>query len=138
VELIQHPESVVILAHDDEEIVLVRQTRPGANGETLELPAGCLEEGEAPEEAAVRELEEECGLAAGSWRALGSFWAAPEYSTERVYVFEATRLLRVGAPRLDPDEDVVVERLPWRGVIARLSDASSLGALALWLAGSES
>jgi ADP-ribose pyrophosphatase len=137
VELIQHPESVVILAHDDEEIVLVRQTRPGANGPTLELPAGCLEDGETPEEAAARELEEECGLAAGSWRPLGSFWAAPEYSTERVYVFEATKLVRIGSPRLDADEDLVVERLPLRGVIGRLSDGGSLAALALWIGGDE-
>jgi ADP-ribose pyrophosphatase len=135
VELIQYPDSVVILALAEDEIVLVRQTRPGANGTTLELPAGCLEDGEEPEEAAVRELEEECGLSAGTWRPLGSFWAAPEYSTERVHVFEATELLDVGSPGLDPDEDVVVERLPLKGVIGQLSDAASLGALALWLSG---
>jgi ADP-ribose pyrophosphatase len=135
VELIQHPQSVVILALDGDEIVLVRQTRPGANGTTLELPAGCLEEGETAEDAAVRELEEECGLAAGSWRPLGSFWAAPEYSTERVYAFEATELLDVGSSGLDADEDVVVERRPLKGVIGQLSDAGSLGTLALWLSG---
>ncbi len=133
--LIEHPASVVIVAVDDDQIVLVRQTRPGADGETVELPAGCLEHGELPEEAAARELEEECGLAAGSWRELGSFWAAPEYSTERVCVFEATRLLEIGEPRLDADEDVAVERAPLKGVLARLSDASSLAALALWLQG---
>jgi ADP-ribose pyrophosphatase len=137
VALIQHPESAVVLAHDDEEVVLVRQTRPGATGTTLELPAGCLENGETPDEAAVRELEEECGLAAGVWRPLGSFWAAPEYSTERVHVFEATKLLQVGSPRLDADEDLVVERLPLRGVIGRLSDGGSLAALALWIAAEE-
>jgi ADP-ribose pyrophosphatase len=123
------------LALAEDEVVLVRQTRPGANGTTLELPAGCLEDGEEPEEAAVRELEEECGLSAGTWRPLGSFWAAPEYSTERVHVFEATELLDVGSPGLDADEDVVVERLPLKGVIGQLSDAASLGALALWLSG---
>lgn len=134
-DLIQHPESVIIVALDDEEIVLVRQTRPGANGPTLELPAGCLEEGETPEQAAARELEEECGLAAGTWQKLGSFWAAPEYSTEYVHVFEATQLLAVGSPGLDEDEDVVVVRLPLKGVMSELSDAGSLGALALWLGG---
>ncbi|HEX2045097.1 MAG TPA: NUDIX hydrolase [Gaiellaceae bacterium] len=134
-DVVRHPESVVVVAVEGDEIVLVRQPRAGANGETLELPAGCLEDGETPEEAAARELEEECGLAAGSWRPLGSFWAAPEYSTERVHVFEATALVRVGPPRLDADEDVAVERAPLKGVIEELSDASSLGALALWLGG---
>ena len=134
-QLIEHPETVIVLAVEDDEIVLVRQSRPGADGRTLELPAGCLEEGETPEEAAVRELEEECGLAAGSWRRLGSFWAAPAYSTELVHVFEATDLLEIGSPGLDEDEDLVSERLPLKGVLGELSDAGSLGALALWLGG---
>jgi ADP-ribose pyrophosphatase len=135
VPLIEHPETVIVVAVEDDEIVLVRQSRPGADGRTLELPAGCLEEGETPEEAAVRELEEECGLAAGSWRRLGSFWAAPAYSTELVHVFEATELLEIGSPGLDEDEDVFPERLPLKGVLGELSDAGSLGALALWLGG---
>jgi ADP-ribose pyrophosphatase len=135
VDVIEHPESVVIVAVEHDQIVLVRQSRPGANGRTLELPAGCLEAGETPEEAAARELGEECGLTAGTWRELGSFWAAPEYSTELVHVFEASGLLEVGSAGLDADEDVVVERLPLKGVIGRLSDAASLGALALWLGG---
>jgi ADP-ribose pyrophosphatase len=135
VTLIEHPESVVIVAVQGDEIVLVRQSRPGANGQTLELPAGCLESGETPGDAAARELREECGLAAGSWRELGSFWAAPEYSTEYVHVFEARELLDVGSPGLDADEDVSVERRPLKGVLGELSDAGSLGALALWLGG---
>jgi ADP-ribose pyrophosphatase len=135
VQLIEHPETVIVVAVEDDQIALVRQSRPGADGTTLELPAGCLEEGEAPEEAAVRELEEECGLAAGSWRRLGSFWAAPAYSTELVHVFEATGLLEIGSPGLDEDEELVSERLPLKGVLGELSDAGSLGALALWLGG---
>lgn len=133
--LVEHPESVTIVAVEGDEIILVRQTRPGANGKTLELPAGCLEPGESPEQAAARELEEECGLAAGSWRELGAFWAAPEYSTELVHVFEASGLVSVGSPGLDEDEDVVVDRLPLKGVMSELSDAGSLAALALWLRG---
>jgi 8-oxo-dGTP pyrophosphatase MutT (NUDIX family) len=122
VQLIEHPETVIVVAVEDDEIVLVRQSRPGADGTTLELPAGCLEEGETPEDAAVRELDEECGLAAGSWRRLGSFW-------------EATELLEIGSSGLDEDEDLVSERLPLKGVLGELSDAGSLGALALWLGG---
>ena len=133
--VVEHPPSVTIVAVADDEIVVVRQPRAGAGGETLELPAGCLEKGETPEEAAARELEEECGLAAGAWRKLGSFWAAPDYSTEHVTVFEATRLVQVGLPRPAADEDLVVERRPLRGVIGEISDAGSLAALALWLQG---
>ena len=134
-ELIRYPDSVIVVAVEGDEIVLVRQTRRGAGGQTLELPAGCLEEGETPEQAAARELQEECGLAASSWRELGSFWAAPDYSTEYVHVFEATGLAEAGAAQLEEDEDVVVERRSLKGVLGELSDAGSLGALALWLGG---
>jgi ADP-ribose pyrophosphatase len=135
VELVRYPDSVIIVAVDGDEIVLVRQTRRGASGQTLELPAGCQEEGETPEQAAARELREECGLAAASWRELGSFWAAPDYSTEYVHVFEATGLAEAGAAELEEDEDITVERRSLRGVLGELSDAGSLAALALWLGG---
>ena len=77
-EVLQRPDSVSIVAVDGGMIVVVRQTRDGADERTLELPAGSIEEGETPEECAARELVEECGLAAGSWRKLGEFWAAPD------------------------------------------------------------
>ena len=120
---------------DGGRLVVVRQTRAGADGRTLELPAGSIEEGETPEGCAVRELVEECGLTAGSWRKLGSFWAAPDYSTEYVHAFEATELTDVGIGEREEGDDLVMERMPLRGVIAELSDANSLAALALWLQG---
>jgi ADP-ribose pyrophosphatase len=133
--VLQHPDSVSIVAVDGEQLVLVRQTRAGAAGRTLELPAGTIEEGESPEECAARELVEECGLTAGSWRKLGEFWAAPDYSTEYVHVFEARELADVGIGEREEGDDLVVERLGLRGVIGELSDANSLAALALWLQG---
>jgi ADP-ribose pyrophosphatase len=130
--LVQHPETVTIIPIAGGEIVLVRQTRPGAAAKTLELPSGKLEPGETPEEAVTRELAEECGLAASSLRELAAFWAVPAYSTEYVHVFEATGLVRADPAALDDDEDVEVERVPVAGVLARLSDAVSIAALALW------
>jgi ADP-ribose pyrophosphatase len=135
VEVLRRPDSVSIVAVDGGLIVVVRQTRAGAGERTLELPAGSIEEGETPEECAARELVEECGLRAGSWRELGSFWAAPDYSTEYVHAFEATELADVGIGEREEGEDLVMERLPLRGVLAELSDANSLAALALWLQG---
>ena len=108
---------------------------PGADGRTLELPAGTIEDGETPEECAARELVEECGLTAASWRKLGEFWAAPDYSTEYVHAFEATELTDVGIGDREEGDDLVIERLPLRGVLAELSDANSLATLALWLQG---
>jgi ADP-ribose pyrophosphatase len=133
--VLERPDSIVVVAVDGESIVVVRQTRAGAKGRTLELPAGSIEAGETPEECAARELVEECGLKAGSWRKLGSFWAAPDYSTEYVHVFEATELADVGIGEREEGEDLVMERRPVEGVLQELSDAGSLAALALWLQG---
>jgi ADP-ribose pyrophosphatase len=133
--VLEHPDSVSIVAVDGEQLVLVRQTRAGAGGRTLELPAGTIEEGESPEECAARELVEECGLTAASWRKLGEFWAAPDYSTEYVHVFEARELVDVGIGEREEGDDLVVERRALRGVIGELSDANSLAALTLWLQG---
>jgi 8-oxo-dGTP pyrophosphatase MutT (NUDIX family) len=132
VEVLHRPDSVTIVAVDGGLIVVVHQTRAGANARTLELPAGSIEEGEAPEEAAARELVEECGLAAGAWRNLGSFWAAPDYSTEYVHAFEATDLVDVGIGEREEGDDLVMERLPLDGLNGKLSDANSLATLALW------
>ena len=131
---IRHPESVTLVVLDGEELVLVRQSRPGAAGErTLELPAGAVEPGESPEEAAARELAEECGLAAASLRRVGGFWVVPSYSTEFTHVFEATGLA-ASAGQADDDEDIELERASPDGLLTRLSDAGSVAALALWLA----
>jgi 8-oxo-dGTP pyrophosphatase MutT (NUDIX family) len=130
--LVRHPESVTIVPIDGEEIVLVSQTRRGAGKRILELPAGTMEPGESPAEAARRELAEECGLAAAAWRKLGSFWAVPAYSTEFVHVFEAAELSAVPSLHLDEDEDIEVERAAAGEAEALVSDAGSLAALALW------
>jgi ADP-ribose pyrophosphatase len=133
VALVQHPPSVCVLAVDGDRVLCVRQGRPGAPGTTLELPAGGLEAGESPREAAQRELREECSTAAAQWRELGAFWLVPAYSTERVHVFEA-RGLRADRGTPDHDEDIVVERHPAADLHALLDDGASLAALALWRA----
>jgi ADP-ribose pyrophosphatase len=122
--LVEHPDSVVIVAVDGDSLVAVRQSRPGASEPTVELPAGKIEPGEMPAQAAARELEEECALAASELRPLGSFWAAPAYSTEFVHVFEACGLAAAGR---EPELEVL--RVPLGG--AGLTDAVSIAAVAL-------
>jgi ADP-ribose pyrophosphatase len=133
--LVEHPDSVVIVAVEADQLVCVRQTRPGSRGATLELPSGKLEPGETALEAATRELAEECRLGADEWQELGAFWAVPAYSTEFVHVYAAAGLWAAGGSTLDEDEDVEVERVSLVGALARLSDAVSVAALALSLEG---
>ena len=131
--LLHQPDSVTIVAVEGDEVIVVVQTRPGAGGPTVELPAGSLELGEDPRAAAERELREECSLAAQTWRALGSFWAVPSYSTERVTVFEARDSGRRRASRMptrtSPSSVGPIETLP-----GALSDGTSMAAFALWVA----
>jgi ADP-ribose pyrophosphatase len=130
--LVQHPDSVVIVALAGVEIVLVRQARPGAPDPTLELPSGKVEPGESVSAAAARELAEECGLAAAVWREHGAFWAVPAYSTERVHVFSADGLSGADRVQADHDEAISVERAPADAALLLVSDAVSIAALALW------
>jgi ADP-ribose pyrophosphatase len=131
--LVRHPESVGLVAVEGDEIVVVRQLRRGVETPVVELPAGKIEPGETPLEAAARELAEECCLRATELRELGGFWAVPAYSTEFVHVFEA-RSLSSSLDALDADEDerIEVARIPLAEALEALSDAVSLASVALW------
>ena len=110
-EVVEHRPAVVVVPIDAEgNLLLVRQFRYPVGRDVLEAPAGTVEEGEAPEECAARELQEEIGFASGDLRELGGFWSSPGFTDEYMYAYVAREL----APsRLegDPDEDIEVERL---------------------------
>ncbi|MBV6700382.1 NUDIX hydrolase [Kitasatospora aureofaciens] len=94
----------VIVARDAKGLVAVLTTRfPRHGGDFLFLPGGRQEDDETPEECARRELREEAGITAETWRPLGSYAIVPG-STARVHLFEA-RDLTLGAQQLAPDED---------------------------------
>ena len=109
-EIVEHPGAVVMVPVDPQgRVVLVRQYRRAADREILELPAGTLQPGEAPEAAVVRELAEEIGQAAGRIERLGAFYAAPGYSTELLHCFLCLDL--ADAPG-EPEEDEEIETVP--------------------------
>ena len=130
--VVEHPGAVAIAAVTAAgELVLVRQYRHAAREVLLELPAGRLEPGESPLDAARRELAEETGHRAQRWRALATFLTAPGFCSERIHLFEARELEPVPR-RLDPDEDLEVVVLPPERVLAEARDAKTLLA-ASWL-----
>ncbi len=106
-EIVEHPGAVVILPLKNGKIIMVRQHRPAIREALLELPAGTLEPGENPYSCAVRELEEETGYKAGRLELLGSFYASPGYSSEKLFAFVAENLV-LGEKRPEIDEDITV------------------------------
>ena len=133
-DIVEHVGSVVILPVDDQEnILFVRQYRHATGLDLLELPAGTLNEGEAPEACARRELREETGMAAGVLEALGGFYLAPGYSTEYMHVYLATEL-HSDPLEADADEFLSVEAIPMGSALAmarraEIPDAKSLAAI---------
>ena len=145
-DIVGHPGAVAILAIDDEDrVLLVRQFRVAIGEVLLEVPAGTLDvlaDGsiEDPELAAPRELEEETGMRAGTWRLIARFWTAPGFASELMHLYLATDLRPADGERLGPDEDehLLLERMPWRDAVAaaergELRDAKTILSL-LWLA----
>ena len=109
--------SVVLVAVEGD-LLLVRQSRPGRLGMTLELPSGKLEPGEAPADAAVRELAEECGLAAEVARARDVLGRAGLLRRSSCTSSRRAASARPDPAELDDDEDIEVERLPLVGAWA--------------------
>jgi ADP-ribose pyrophosphatase len=91
--IVHHRGSAVMMAVDDRKrILLVRQYRLPARGYLWELPAGRLDEGETPLQAAKRELVEETGYRAKHWQKLVTFYPSPGYVAEKMTIFLATDL----------------------------------------------
>jgi uncharacterized protein len=100
------------------DVALVRQYRHPVRDWTLEVPAGSVDDGESPLEAARRELAEEVGGRSGDWRHLSSFYSSSAHMSLRSDAFLA-RNVRLETPSHDEGEAVSVVRLPWAEAIAR-------------------
>lgn len=105
-EIVEHRGGVAVLAQDREgRLVMVRQFRLAANDFVLELPAGLIDRGESPLEAATRELREETGLEAGDMDFLFEFYTSPGFTNERIHLFMAGDMTH-GEMDLDETEDL--------------------------------
>ncbi len=105
--IVQHAGSAVMMAVDDRRrMLLVRQYRLPARRMLWELPAGRLDPGETPLQAAKRELKEETGCRAKNWKKLTSFFPSPGFVAEKMTIYLATDLTEGEAT---PMEDERIE-----------------------------
>ena len=110
-EVVKHAGGVVILAVKDDKILLVKQFRYPFKEIMYELPAGKLEAGEDPFEAAKRELEEETGYCADKWTNLGYVCTSPGYSDEKLYLYKAEDLKFT---HCHPDDGEIIQAFEYK------------------------
>ncbi len=104
--IVRHGGSAVMMPVDEKKrVLLVRQYRLPARASLWELPAGRLDPGETVLAAAKRELAEETGYRARTWKKLLSFYVSPGYVSEKMTIFLATNLT-AGDAELMEDERI--------------------------------
>jgi len=135
-EVVEHHGGVSILALDDDDnIMMVRQFRYGADDIFLEIPAGKLEFGEDPAQCGIRELREETGMNAAEYKFLAKMYPTPAYCSECIHIYLARGLTpAAGGQNLDDGEFLQVERVPFAEALrmcmnGEITDAKTLVAI---------
>ena len=132
-EIVEHRDSVGIVAVSGSDVILVTQYRRAAGKMLLEIPAGKMERGETPSQAAVREMAEEIGYS-GRLAPLLKCYLAPGYSTELMHVFVATNLIKITRGPLDDDENIKIKKIKLSAAIRKclrgeIQDSKTVAAL---------
>jgi ADP-ribose pyrophosphatase len=139
-DIVRHSGSVVILAVEESQaeprVLLERQYRHAAGRYLLELPAGRIDEGEAELKAAKRELLEETGYTARSWKRVLYFWASPGFVAESMAIYLA-RGLTAGAAQPEADEAIELKLVPLSEAVdmvlkGKIHDGKTISGV-LWL-----
>lgn len=124
-DVLKHAPAVAILVKYHDEFIFVKQLRYGIMKETLEIPAGLVDENESFEVAAARELQEEIGLKPLKLEYLYSLYAVPAYCDEVVHIFFSDEFLEKHLP-LDEDEQIEIVKMTIDQVITELNKPNTL------------
>ncbi|WP_125707896.1 NUDIX hydrolase [Lacticaseibacillus porcinae] len=140
-DLIEHAPAVALLAiTDDDQVLINREYRIGINAEAYALPAGLIDEGETPQQAAKRELEEETGYLAQSLTPLCAVRSSEGMTDEVVHLFlAAVDPEKKAAKHFDQDEFVTSAFVPLKEVLeavqdGRIASAQSVSAISYYMA----
>ncbi|MGH9075557.1 MAG: NUDIX hydrolase, partial [Acidimicrobiales bacterium] len=142
-DIVHHPGAVVVVpvvgggregegpgAGGGTAVLLVRQYRAAVGAELLELPAGKRDvDGEAPEDTARRELEEEVGMRAGRLRELAQFYNSPGFCDEHSHLYLASDLTPSRtSPQGVEEANMAVERVTLSQVAALVASGAIVDA----------
>jgi ADP-ribose pyrophosphatase len=137
-ELVEYSDSVGIIPLDkDLNLVLIQQYRFAARKLLIEIPAGKIESGETPVNAAIRELNEETGLT-GTLEPLINWYLAPGYSTEKMHIFVARDLIKCKKRlAMDSDEKIVIRTMTLNSAVRKcvsgsIQDCKTISAILLY------
>jgi 8-oxo-dGTP pyrophosphatase MutT (NUDIX family) len=121
----------VIAVTPEQQVLLIRQYRHGTQKVTVEIPGGTVDPGEAPLEAARRELAEETGFEADRWEACGVVEPNPAFLSNRTHTFVAHGARRTGPQRPDDHEEIEFELFPLDRIPELLRDGTIRHALVM-------
>lgn len=123
-EVVTKPDTVSILAVDGEDdVLLVRQYRYAIGDYSLEIPAGSVDEGETPVEAAVRELREETGYKCNHIKKLIAYHPSIGYSQEKMTLFLGREL--EFCPLLGDEDDISLEKVSFDSLYEKVAGGRS-------------
>ena len=136
-DVVLHPGAVAVLpVIDRDHVCLLKNHRPVVGAVLWEIPAGTLEPGEPPADAAVRELAEESGYRAARWEKLAELIPSPGVLSEVIHLYVA-RELTAGTMAPEADEQLEPITVGFEQALAwvldgTIRDAKTMVALLLW------
>ncbi len=121
--VIESPDWVNIIAiNKADEVVLIEQFRHGTEEMELELPGGLVDDGEAAEEAAKRELLEETGYSSNRWTLLGKSHPNPALQNNTIFHFLAIDCEKTAETAFDQHESIVTKLVLLDKVMSLIRD----------------